>query len=83
MTFEIEFKYQDVPFKADVTPNGKDYLVNLVSPVHYETAPTMVFTIHDDGSMKYDQSLFDDNGFMPTLEAALQDYIRSNNISNS
>ena len=80
MTFEIAFQYQDVPFKADVTPNGNDYLVNLNEPKHYETSPTMVFTRHDDGSMKYDNSLFDDNRFMQAIEKAIHDYIQPGNL---
>ncbi len=80
MTFELNFEYQEVPFRADVTVSGKDFLVNLVSPVHYETAPTMVLTRHDDGSMKYDTGVFDENGFMPAIESALKQYLQTHDV---
>ena len=80
MTFEIAFTYQEVLYKADVTVSGKDLLVNLTSPAIYETAQTMAFTIHDDESMKYDNSMFEDNDFMPAIETAITDYMHSHNI---
>lgn len=81
MTFEISFTYNEVPFKADVTPNGNDLLVNLTHPVHYETAPTITFTRHTNGTMKYDNTMFDDHGFMPAVESAINDYIKTNNVT--
>ncbi|MEO6549535.1 MAG: hypothetical protein ABIN94_16150 [Ferruginibacter sp.] len=80
MTFEITFDYNDTPFKAVASLNGKDFLVNLVSPVQYEVTPTMVFTIHEDESMGYDANAFEDNGFMPAIETALKNYIHLNKI---
>ena len=80
MTFEIEFEYQRVLYKADVTLSGKDFLVNLTDPVQYEMAPTISFTIHDDESMKYDNSMFDDKDFMPAIETAIRSYMHSHHI---
>jgi hypothetical protein len=80
MTFEIDFKHQDVQYKADVTLSGKDFLVNLTTPLQYETAPTISFTIHDDETMKYDNTLFDDNAFMPAIETAIRNYIHSHKV---
>jgi hypothetical protein len=80
MTFEIKFNYNDIPFKADVTSSGKDLLVNLTSPVHYEATPTITFTLHDDESMKYDNTLFDDKEFMPVIEKAIINYIHLHNV---
>lgn len=80
MTFEIEFDYNEVLFKADVTLIGKDFLVNLTSPLHYETTPTITFTFHDDESMKYDNTLFDDKDFMPAIEKAISSYIQLHSV---
>ena len=80
MTFEIEFDHLNTLYKADVTVSGKDFLVNLTSPLQYETAPTISFTIHEDESMKYDTSMFDDKDFMPAIETAIRNYIHSHNI---
>ena len=80
MTFEIEFEVDNRVFKADVTLSNKDFLVNLNSPIHYATSPTIVFTIHEDESMKYDINLFEDKSFMPAIEAAIKNYIHSHNV---
>jgi hypothetical protein len=81
MTFEIEFEHSETPFKADVTLQGKDFLVNINSPRYYETTPTLALTIHEDESMKYDNTMFDDKSFMPAIETAIKNYIHSNNIA--
>ena len=80
MTFEIEFEHHNVLYKADVTISGKDFMVNLTSPLQYETAPTVTFTIHEDESMKYDNSMFDDKEFMPAIETAITKYIHLHNV---
>ena len=80
MTFEIEFEYNEILYKGDVTPNGKDLLVNLTHPTIYETTPTIVFTMHDDESMNYDKTLFDDKDFMPAIANAITNYLHVNQI---
>lgn len=80
MTFEIEFNFNDAVYKADVTSFNRDLLVNFNSPKHYATLPTIVFTIHDDGSMNYDQNLFEEKTFMPAIEAAITNYLRTNSL---
>ena len=80
MTFEITFEHRQVPYKADVTVSGKDFMVNLTSPLQYETAPTITFTIHDDETMKYDTTMFEDKEFMPAIEAAIRGYIHQHHI---
>jgi hypothetical protein len=80
MTFEIAFDYNGTQYTADVTVQGKDFLVNLVTPAYYEAAPTIAFTLHDDKSMKYDNTLFEDKGFMPVMEAAIRNQIEVRNI---
>jgi hypothetical protein len=80
MTFEIAFEYSGETFRADVTLNEKDFLVNLTTPTYYETAPTITFTIHEDESMKYDNTLFDDKGFMPAIETAIKNYVHLHNL---
>lgn len=80
MTFQIEFDYNEVPFKADVTLIDKDFLVSLTNPVHYEATPTITFTIHEDETMNYDNTLFDDKDFMPAIEKAIINYIHLHNI---
>ena len=80
MTFEIEFEFNSMVYKADVTFSNKDFLVNFNSPQQYSTWPTIVFTIHQDESMNYDASLFEDKTFMPAIAKAIKDYIHSNKI---
>lgn len=71
MTFETDFIYKDVPFKAVVTSNGKDLMANFVSPVQYEAMQTIVFTMHDDETMNYDKEMFNDAAFLPAMAAAI------------
>lgn len=80
MTFEIKFNHNETLYKADVTLNGRDFLVNLTTPTLYETAPTMAFTIHNDETMNYDNRLFDDKQFMPAIENAIKNYIHAHQI---
>lgn len=81
MTFQIAFTYKEVPFRATVTPAGKDFLVNLTTPVQYETTPTMVFTLHEDETMAFNNDLFDDPVFMNTISSEITNHLHKHKIS--
>ena len=79
MTFEIAFEYDETKFTANVTDSGRDFLVNLSTPLQYEAYPTLVFTAHDDQTMGYDHSSTD-NKFMAAISNAVLKYIKDNKL---